>query len=152
MIKGTSRLRCGLCGFVLYRNPIVGVAAIVMEKGSVLLGKRRPGGPWGDKWCIPCGYVEWGEDIREAAQREFLEETGLRVKIGKLFAVHSNFHNQSFLTVGIWFRAEVIGGVLQAGDDLTQAGYLPLDGIPGPLAFPTDLLVLEELRTEPMLD
>jgi ADP-ribose pyrophosphatase YjhB (NUDIX family) len=96
---------------------------------------------------MPCGYVEWGEEVREAARRELLEETGFQVRVGPVYAVHSNFHNPQSLTVGIWFRGEVVGGELQAGDDLDQVGYFSLDALPAPLAF-TDRLVLEQLRVE----
>ena len=84
--------------------------------------------------------------MRAGAQREFLEETGLQVGIGPVYTVHSNFHNPQSLTVGIWFRGSVIGGHLQAGDDLDAADYFPLDSLPDNLAFPTDKLVLEQLR------
>lgn len=144
---GQQRLSCQGCGFVLYRNPAVGVAVILLEGQQILLG-RRSRGEYAGHWCIPCGYVEWGEDVREAAQREFLEETGLLVQIGTVCTVHSNFHNPESLTVGIWFRGTVSGGGLQAGDDLDAAQYFPLDSLPEPLAFPTDRLVLDQLLQE----
>ncbi len=143
---GRLRPTCAVCGFVLYRNPVVGVAVVVMRRGSVLLGLRS--GSFADQWCIPCGYVEWDEDVRRAAEREFKEETGLSVQAGSVLAVHSNFHNPVQHTVGIWFRGRVIGGKLAAGDDLKEAAYFPLYALPQPLAFPTDLLVLEQLRAE----
>lgn len=138
---------CSACGFILYRNPAVGVAVVLLQDQKVLLG-RRSRGDYQGQWCIPCGYVEWGEEVRDAARREFLEETGLEVQVGTVYAVHSNFHNPQSLTVGIWFRGEVVGGNLQAGDDLDQVGYFSLDALPSPLAFPTDLLVLDQLREE----
>ena len=82
--------------------------------------------------------------------REMLEETGLQVEVGAVYAVHSNFHNPDSLTVGIWFQGTVIGGTLQAGDDLDAVDYFPLDLLPEPLAFPTDRLVLDQLRQEVM--
>jgi 8-oxo-dGTP diphosphatase len=135
---------CAGCGYVAYRNPTVGVAVVVRRGDEVLLGLRR--GSYADMWCIPCGHVEWDEDVREAAVREFEEETGLRVRLGEVLAVHSNFHHPTQRTVGVWFSGEVIEGEPLASDDLTEVRFFPLDGLPEPLAFPTDRLVLAQLR------
>ncbi len=143
---GRRRPACDACGFVLFRNPVVGVAVVVQRRGAVLLGRRS--GSYAGQWCIPCGYVEWEEDVRAAAEREFAEETGLRVRAGRVVAVHSNFHNPGQHTVGIWFRGRVVGGALQPGDDLSEAAFFPLDRLPEPLAFPTDRLVLKQLARE----
>lgn len=140
-----ERLICQVCGRVVYLNPAVGVAVIVRQGDQILLG-RRVGGRYAGAWCIPCGYVEWGEDIRQAAIREFEEETGLEVIPGEVVAVHSNFHDPDHLTVGIWFLGTVVGGQLQAKDDLDQVAFFPLEKLPENLAFPTDRLVLAELR------
>jgi 8-oxo-dGTP diphosphatase len=122
------------------------VAVVVVRGTEILLGLRRwsPAGAW----CIPCGHVEWDEDVRDAAIREFHEETGLEVRLGDVFAVHSNFHHPEHRTVGVWFWGEVIGGQLRAGDDLEDVGYFPVAATPEPLAFPTDRLVLDALRRE----
>ena len=142
---GRPRPSCGSCGVVHFRTPAVGVAVVVVdEDGRVLLGRRSAGGNVGE-WCIPCGYVEWGEDIREAARREFAEETGLNVQIGNVCAVHSNFHNPVSLTVGVWFYGTVVGGQTHASDDLDRVGWFAPSDPPEPLAFPTDRLVLAEL-------
>ncbi len=141
-----ERPACDGCGFVQYRNPAVGVAVVVREGAAVLLGRRA--GSYHGHWCIPCGYVEWDEDVRQAACREFREETGLEVQLTGIYAVHSNFHNPRQHTVGIWFAGEVTGGSLAAGDDLLEVGFFPLDTLPTPLAFPTDRLVLEQLRRD----
>ena len=140
------RAVCPACGFVQYRNPAVGVAVIVMQQGEVLLGRRA--GSYRGQWCIPCGYVEWEEDVREAAVREFEEETGLRVRLGQVYAVQSNFHNPKQHTVGVWFLGEIESGEPDAADDLDDVRFFPLDALPDALAFPTDRTVLEQLRSE----
>ncbi|MFZ5452899.1 MAG: NUDIX domain-containing protein [Thermodesulfobacteriota bacterium] len=139
-----DRLVCETCRKVLYFNPAVGVAVVVRREEQILWGRRK-GGPYQGAWCIPCGYVEWGEDVRLAAAREFLEETGLIVEVGRVLAVHSNFHDPERLTVGIWFAGRVVGGTQKAGDDLDEVGFFPLAAPPTPLAFPTDALVVAKL-------
>lgn len=144
-----ERLVCEKCRRVLYLNPAVGVAVVVRRGGEILWG-RRAAGPYRGAWCLPCGYVEWGEEVRRAAAREFREETGLSVEVGEVLAVHSNFHDPARLTVGIWFAGRVVGGKLQAGDDLSEVAFFPLSAPPQPLAFPTDRLVAAELRAGKM--
>lgn len=144
IIHATERLVCPACAFIFWQNPAVGVAVIITDGNHILLG-RRARGPYQGAWCIPCGYVEYDEDVRDAAKREFREETGLSVDIGDIYAVHSNFHNPEMHSVGIWFQGTIIGGFLQPGDDLDKVAYVSLDPLPSNLAFPTDQIVLKQL-------
>jgi ADP-ribose pyrophosphatase YjhB (NUDIX family) len=125
----------------------VGVAAVVVnDQNQILLGRRK-GGRYGGLWCIPCGYVEYEEDVYNAVKREFKEETNLDIDIVRVFTVQSNFHDPENHTVGIWFWARVTGGEPVAGDDLDRVAYFELSDIP-PLAFPTDQVVINLLRSE----
>ncbi|MGC9209946.1 MAG: NUDIX hydrolase [Acidilobus sp.] len=56
--------------------PVIGVGALVIRGGAVLL-VRRAAPPERGKWAIPGGKVELGEGVCEAARRELKEETGL---------------------------------------------------------------------------
>jgi len=123
--------------------------AVVLQNqaGHVLMG-RRATGDYAGLWCIPCGYVEWNEEVRHAAVREFREETGLDVELGAVVAVHSNFHNPKLHTVGIWFRGTPTGGELRPADgEFSEIGWFD-PASPPTLAFPTDALVCAQLPGE----
>jgi ADP-ribose pyrophosphatase YjhB (NUDIX family) len=143
-VSAVKRLYCDHCRKIQYRNPTVGVAVVYVENGRLLLVRRS--GSHAGKWCIPCGHVERGEDIRDAGRREFEEETGLKVTLGSVFAVHSNFHDAENPTVGVWFWGEKSGGTLRVGSDAAEVGFFAIDNLPDRMAFPTDLVVCEKLK------
>lgn len=141
---GRTRTFCARCKKTIYRNPTVGVAVLLVEDEKILLVKRA--GSYRGMWCIPCGHVEWDEDVRDAAARELFEETGIEASVGPVFAVHSNFHDPEQHTVGVWFWGSRIGGELRPGSDATEAAFFSLNDIPEQIAFQTDSIVLRELR------
>jgi len=144
---GAPRPTCRACGFVFFANPGVGAAVVVRDdRGRVLMVRRAPGMFAGGKWCLPCGYVEWGEDVRAAAAREALEEAGVAVAIGDVLQVTNNFHDPEKPTIGVWFAATLMDphAVPVAGDDAVDVGWFdPAD--PPDVAFPTDLPILKRL-------
>ncbi|MBA2336212.1 MAG: NUDIX hydrolase [Acidimicrobiia bacterium] len=140
------RMRCPSCGFVHWRNPAVGAAVLVRDASErILLVRRAPEATRPGLWSVPAGFVDYGEEVREAAARELEEETGLIAEIGEVIHAASNFHDPAKLTVGVWFVGRVTGGTLAAGDDADDVGWFALDDLP-PLAFPTDETLFERLR------
>ena len=135
---GRLRMGCAACGWVHFRDPGVGAAVLVEdEDGRVLLVQRGPGATKSGRWCIPCGYVDYGEEIRAAAAREVEEETGLVVEVGEVVFVRSNFHDPEKLTIGIWFDGVIVSGTPVAGDDAVDVGWFEPSALPD-LAFETD--------------
>lgn len=145
LIGSRVRMNCPACDFVHWRNPAVGAAVVIVRNARILLVKRGPGTARPGLWAVPAGYVDYGEEVREAAARELREETGLVAEIGDVLWVASNFHDPGKLTVGIWFEGRETGGVLEAGDDAVEVGFFDLDDLPE-LAFETDRALFESLR------
>src|SRR5713101_7772845 len=134
------RPSCPRCGFIFFANPGVGAACIIRDAaGRVLLVRRAPGQFGAGRWCFPCGFVEWGEDVRAAAAREAREEAGVEVVIGEVVQVASNFHEPEKPTIGVWFAATMVDLVAApiAGDDAVAVAWFD-PAAPPPLAFPTD--------------
>jgi 8-oxo-dGTP diphosphatase len=144
-----DHVRCGACGFVYFFNMGIGAAVVVRNaRGQVLMVQRSPHQFGAGKWCFPCGFVEWGEDIRTAAAREAREEAGVEIVIGDAVHVETNMHQPAKPTVGIWFAGTMIdpSAAPVAGDDAVDVGWFD-PGSPPPLAFPTDAALLAKLVT-----
>jgi 8-oxo-dGTP diphosphatase len=108
-------------------QPLVGVGAVIVEAGRVVLVKRgHP--PLAGEWSIPGGVLEVGETVREAAVREALEETGLTVEPGDLLGVFDRVlpdetGRTKYHYVLIDFLCRRIAGEPQAAGDAAEARW-----------------------------
>ena len=107
--------------------PQVGVGAVVFRNGAVLLVERR-NPPCSNEWAIPGGKVRLGETLQQAAEREILEETGIRIKAGEpVYAFdlieRDTTGNVQWHYAIIDLEAEYLGGEVRAGDDAAAAAW-----------------------------
>ncbi len=110
--------------------PIVGVGAVILDAGRVVL-VRRGREPLKGKWSIPGGVVEVGETRDEALAREVLEETGLTVEIGPLVAVldrirHDEHGRVAYHYILIDYVCRPVKGTLAASTDVDEARWVRL--------------------------
>ena len=128
-------------------RPIVGVGAVVVDEGRVLLVKRGSP-PLLGEWSLPGGVVELGETLRAAAEREALEETGLIVKAGEVLEVLDRIipgkdGSPQYHYVLIDFLCTAEGGELHAGGDAADVAWVK-EGELG--KFKLERLALEVIR------
>ncbi|HEV8614634.1 MAG TPA: NUDIX hydrolase [Methylomirabilota bacterium] len=131
---------CSACRFVFYLNPKV-VAGTIPEQDGRLLLTRRSIEPGHGLWTFPGGFVDFGETVSDAAVRETLEETGLKVELTGLLNVYS-YPGSPVIIV---YRARVTGGTLTACDENDLLEWVTPEEIPWPqLAFPSTREALRE--------
>jgi ADP-ribose pyrophosphatase len=109
-------------------TPQVGVGAITIKDGTVLLVKRGIE-PSRGLWAIPGGTLKLGESMQECAAREILEETGVTIKVGDCayvfdFIECDNRKKIKFHFVIVDFAANYVAGVPQGMDDALEARWL----------------------------
>ncbi|MBI3397647.1 MAG: NUDIX hydrolase [Deltaproteobacteria bacterium] len=126
------------------RNPILAVDIIIEleihplfqrgaggNSGIVLIERKNP--PHG--WAIPGGFVDYGETLEQAAQREVLEETSLKVRLKRQLHSYSDPQRDPRQhTISTVFVAEA-EGIPEARDDAKGIGIFTEDNLPKPLAF-----------------
>jgi ADP-ribose pyrophosphatase YjhB (NUDIX family) len=107
-------------------RPIVGVGAVIVHEGRVVLVKRGSS-PLQGEWSLPGGVLELGETLRAAAEREACEETGLVVKAGEVLEVLDRIipgeGGPQYHYVLIDFLCVVEGGELRAGGDAADVRW-----------------------------
>lgn len=123
--------------------PRVGVGVVVVQHGKILLGKRK-GSHGPGTWCTPGGHLEFGETVEECANRELIEETGLRACSLKLGPWSNNFIEETKHYVNLYVLVSQFEGEPQLLEPDKCEGWqwFDLDYLPAPL-FPTVVSVIE---------
>ncbi|MBW2356087.1 MAG: NUDIX hydrolase [Deltaproteobacteria bacterium] len=114
-------------------HPRVAVGAVVVRHRQVLLVRRRKA-PARGLWAIPGGRVRLGESLRQAAEREILEETGLTIRAGEPVLTFESIHRDDggrvrFHYVIVDLAAEYVAGEIRPADDASDARWFSRDEI-----------------------
>ena len=109
-------------------QPIVGVGAVIIQDGKVVLVKRRFE-PLAGQWSLPGGRLELGETLEAGLAREMLEETGLEVEVGPVVDVFDRIlldpeRKVRYHYVLIDYLCRPIGGALTHGSDVAAAEFV----------------------------
>lgn len=139
---GDIRVRavCPSCHTIQYLNPLNVVGTIPVWQGKVLLCKRNIEPRLG-KWTLPAGFMELDETTAQGAARETDEEAGIKIQMGKLFALISI---PKVGQVHIFYLAEMLDPAVNPGPETQEARLFSEEEIPwDELAFRTNQMALE---------
>ena len=115
-------------------RPYVGVGAVIVQGGQVLIVKRKYE-PLAGQWSLPGGGVEVGETLEAAVAREMLEETGLEVEVGPVIEVFDRITRDEqgqvrYHFVLVDYLCWPTGGELRASSDVADATFVDPSELP----------------------
>jgi ADP-ribose pyrophosphatase YjhB (NUDIX family) len=134
--QGDDRQRhiCDACGVIHYHNPKV-IAGCIPVWGDKILLCRRAIEPRVGFWTLPAGFMELGENLASAAQREAREEANVEVEIEALYNLFSLPHISQ---VYVFFLAKMIDERFSPGYESLETRLFTEEEIPwNELAFET---------------
>jgi 8-oxo-dGTP diphosphatase len=114
-------------------KPIVGIGAIIVHNGKMLLEKRK-NDPGKGRWSVPGGVVELGENVTQTVIREVKEETGLDVAEPEHIDVVDQITRDEngrikYHFVIIDYLVNLKGGTLNAASDADALQWVSLDDV-----------------------
>jgi 8-oxo-dGTP diphosphatase len=119
-----------------YKNPAlttdVVLFSIMGDCLNVLLIKRKYD-PFKDKWAIPGGFVDYEEELYDAAKRELLEETNVcGVELTQVGAFGKVGRDPRGRTVSVVYFACINPSdfCIKAQDDAKEARWFGLNNLP----------------------
>jgi mutator protein MutT len=112
-------------------HPAVGVGAVLVHEGRVLL-IRRGKEPLRGRWVVPGGTVEAGETLQEALVREIREETGIVVRPREVVLVFDRIERDGggavrYHYVIIDYLCDYVSGTPRAGSDAEAVAFVAPD-------------------------
>jgi 8-oxo-dGTP diphosphatase len=121
------------------RHVTIGAIAI-NDKQQVLLIKRADDLHNGGKYAIPGGFLDRGEDTKQAVLRELKEETGLEGEIISLFKINDNPNRpkEDRQNVDLLYTVKVIGGKEAINSEASRVSWFSKENLPTEEEFAFD--------------
>ena len=117
-------------GDINYQTPkVAAFGALFDTQGRILLMQRADN----RHWAMPGGMVEVGETAAQAAEREFWEETGVRVRAERLIGIYDNRAyggRAPFQTYMVGFICSYVSGTPHPTSEALDVGYFTEDDLP----------------------
>ncbi len=128
-------------------HPRVGIGVLVMKDGKLLLGRRK-GSHGAGEYASPGGHLEHLESFAGAAEREVMEETGLKIGPARFLRVLNTTQYAPRHYIDVAFVADWVSGEpeVREPDKVESWDWYDLDDLPSPL-FGTLPTAIEALRT-----
>ncbi len=120
--------KCQNCGYEFFGNPKATATAVIVCKDKLLLIERKHN-PFAGSWAFVGGFLDYGENSKEAMIREIKEEIGLDISLESLVFLDNSTHDYTYQnqTISINTNAYLIqiskkiAQEIQVGDD--ASGY-----------------------------
>ncbi len=101
-----------------YKNPSLTVDIFIFDEDENFILIKRGNEPYKNYWALPGGFVDYGECVEDAAVREALEETSIKVNLKELVGVYSDpSRDPRRHTVSIAYTAKGNMADMKADDD-----------------------------------
>src|SRR4051812_8442086 len=121
---------CATCGTAHWSDPKPCASGLVTHRGRLLM-VRRANDPWRDYWDVPGGFCGTAEHPITTAEREVLEETGLRIKVTGFLGMWIDEYGSvptdapRKATLNIYYHATPIGRprIVTSQDEVAEARW-----------------------------
>ncbi len=115
------------------KQPLVGIGAVIVCDGKILLEKRK-NEPGRGKWSIPGGLVDLGENLEQTVIREVKEETQLDVENPELIDAVDNVTvddggRVKYHFVIVDYFVKLKGGTIKASSDAEDLHWTPFEEV-----------------------
>ena len=132
-------------------TPLLASDGFVRDAQGRVLLIRRKNPPFQGSWALPGGFVDVGEDPRDACEREMKEETGLVVSVERLGGFYGRpERDPRGHTTSVVYVCRVLSGEAKGGDDAAEARWFAPEEIAStPLAFDHGEVLAELLDGTP---